>query len=464
MPAHALITDDTRAVTGEGKPINLLTPHPVDGLTRLRRGITWTAIGSVVGQGASVLASVALARILGRETYGQFALVQSTVVALTNFANLGLGVTATKYVSQYRTTQPEKAGRILGLSFLFAVLSSSCFSLVLVRFAPVLIRSAALVPELRLAAVYAFFIALNGYQVGALAGLEAFRSIASITMTNGGASLLLAWALTYWLGLRGAVLAMGIGSILLWLHYQSALRREVHSKGIAIRFAGAWQERAALFRCAAPAMLCGVVGSVAIWHCSVILVRESGFADLGVFSAANTLRLLVLFLPGLVTRVTSPLLNNMLATGDWYGYRRIFWGSVAVTGLVALVLAVLCAFAGQRILRLFGRDFVPSLALTLPLLGSVVVEVVANNLYQAIFTARSLWWQAGILTIWSSVLVGCSLALIPGHGASGLAFSYLAAWSVSAILYTTVARVQLAGKRERSFDDFACREIRTSVS
>ena len=194
--------------------------------------------------------------------------------------------------------------------------------------------------------------------------------------------------------------------------------------------------------------LCGVIGSVAVWRCNAILVGSSGFAELAIFSAANTMRLVILFVPALITRVTSPLLNNMLANGDWVGYRRTFWGSVVSNGCIALLLAVVCSFAGPRILALFGRDFVPSTALTLLLLGSVVIEVVAANLYQAIFTSRSLWWQAAILTLWSVILVSCAMIAVPKHGAGGLAFSYLAAWSMSAVVYTGVAQMQTATEPE----------------
>ena len=223
-----------------GEHLNLRARHNGDRLTRLRRGIGWNAVGSVVGQGTSVLACVALARILGKESYGQFTFVQSTVVALTNFANLGLGVTATKYVSQYWNTQPEKTGRILGLSSLFALLSASCFSVALLLLAPALIHEAALVPKLRLSALYAFFIAMNGYQVGALVGLEAFRSMARITAMNGLAVLLLTWKLTVWFGFRGAVIAQGIGAFLLWVQYQIALRRESRAIGVFVRFEAAF--------------------------------------------------------------------------------------------------------------------------------------------------------------------------------------------------------------------------------
>jgi O-antigen/teichoic acid export membrane protein len=409
---------------------------------RAIRGIGWNVFGSIVAQGGSFVSSVLLARLIGKQQFGQFAMIQSTVITLTGLAALGLGVTATKYVSQYRTTQPEKAGRILGLSSIVAALAACCFCAGLLLFAPSLATDSALVPELRLSAIYVFFITLNGYQVGALAGLEAFKRIASISMVSGPATVLLTWALASRFGIRGAVLAQGACAFILWLLYQIALKIEGRATNIAVRYRGVWKERSALIRFSVPAMLSGIIGSASTWWCNIILVRSNGYAELAVFTAVGNLRLMVVFLPILIARVTAPMLNNLLVSGNHADYRRTFRGAIAVNGGIALLLSLLLWGANRQILHLFGKDFVGSSTLVVLLLGSVVVEVVAVNLYQALFTSESIWWQVAIITIWAAVLVGVSTVTIPRHGAAGLAFSYLVAWCISGVLYGGFAWVQ----------------------
>jgi O-antigen/teichoic acid export membrane protein len=405
-------------------------------------GVAWNAFGSIVAQGGSFLSSVLLARLIGKQSFGQFAMIQSTVIALTGLAALGLGITATKYVSQYRTTNPEKAGRILGLSSIVAVVAAFCFCAGLVLFAPSLATDSSLVADLRLSAIYVFFITLNGYQVGALVGLEAFKRIASISMVSGPAIVLLTWTLASQYGIRGAVLAQGGCAFILWLLYQIALSVEGRATNITVRYRAVWKERAALIRFSVPATISGIIGSSAIWWCNTILVRASGYAELGIFTAANNLRLIVVFLPVLIARVTSPMLNNLLVSGDIVEYRRTFRGAIAVNGGIALLLAVLLWGANKQLLHLFGKDFVGSSALVVLLLGSVVVEVVACNLYQALFTSQSIWWQVAIITVWAAVLVGASTFAVPRYGAAGLAFSYLLAWCCSGALYGSFAWVQ----------------------
>jgi O-antigen/teichoic acid export membrane protein len=131
----------------------------------------------VFAQGANLAASVISARLLGREQFGEYGIIQSMVGMLGVFAGLGLGVTATKYVAQFRRLDPERAGRIIGLGSSVAIVSGGLLSLCLLACAPALaaktLNAPALANELRTASVLLFFNALIGAQTGALSGLEA---------------------------------------------------------------------------------------------------------------------------------------------------------------------------------------------------------------------------------------------------------------------------------------------------
>ena len=413
---------------------------------RLLHGLAWTSVGSVVAQGGSFLSSVVMARILGKEIFGRFALVQSTAIALTSVASLGLGVTATKYVSEYWLTESERVGRILGLCSAVAILAAFGLSCAMLAFASSVAPGGdpAVAWGLRICAVYVFFVSVNGYQMGAMAGFEEFRAMAAINIGYGLASLFLSWALASWLGFRGAVLAQPAGAIVLWALYQRKLVRQCGARGIRIRYRGAWEERAILMRFSIPSATCGIVMTAAMWWCNIDLARVSGYAELALFSAVNNLRSMVLFVPALIGRVACPCLNRLLAVHDVGAFRRTFRETVLTNAAIALVLAVALSMAGERILRLFGKDFVGSPLLFVLFLGSVFLEVVATTLFQALFTTGRIWHNVGIVTIWASVLSGCMLAAAPRFGAVGIAFSYLCAWSVSLVLYAAAARSQLS--------------------
>jgi O-antigen/teichoic acid export membrane protein len=413
--------------------------------SRLARNVAWSVIGNGFAQGGSFVSSVVTARVLGRESFGQFALIQSTVTALTCLASLGLGLTATKYISEYRASQPEKIGKLLGLSSILVVLAGLCFSIALAVCAPMLAvrgNHASLTAGLRLSTIWVFFLTLTGYQIGVLAGFENFRNIAWIGVISGAASPLLSWWGAVKFGVAGAIVAQCAGAVLLWSLYEIAVRAECRDRGLAVQYRGAWEQRSMLTRVSIPAAVCGMVGSLAVWGSNAILVRACGYGELAIFTAAGNLRSVVMFLPTLILRVAAPRLNYMFATGDLPGYSRAFWATVGVNGGLALVGASLAFLGGHQFVGLFGKEFAGSDVLLALILTSVVIEVIVNNLYLALFAACRFWRNLAGISLWMALLLSASAFAAPRYGAAGLAIAYLSAWSVAAVIYTVEARRQ----------------------
>lgn len=408
-------------------------------------------MGSVAAQGGSLLCAVLVARILGKAVYGQFALILSTAVAITSVGGLGLGYTATKYVSEYRSSDPGKVGRILGLSSATAILTAALFALGIAVFASSLVPgeggNAPVIQGLQWIAIYVFFTTVNGCQVGAMAGFEAFGTVATISAVYGAATVALTGILSVGYGLRGAVAAQGCAAFLLWLLYRNALRRECRRRGIAVSYGNGWQERGVFVHFSIPSAACGIVAATAVWICNSTLVRVSGYAELAVFTAVYSLRSVVIFIPSLIGRVTMPLLNNLSAGGHWTAYRRTFWGTVALNGGIALVLAMCLFLGGPQALRVFGKDFAATPVLFAMVLGAVVLEAVASTLFQALFTAGRIWRNLGVNAVWAGVLILC-VTLAAEFGAAGVAFSYLMASAASLLLYASAAVKQCGEGRE----------------
>lgn len=407
-------------------------------------GVAASILGAVAAQCVSFLSMLIAGRFLGREVYGRFAIVQSTVIALAGLSSLGLGVTATKCASQYRDSDPARAGRTLGLSSLVALTAAGLCGTALWTFAPVIASSVLAAPslasELRLASIYVFFATLNGHQIGALAGFGAFARAARITALGSIPSLTLAYLLTRSYGLDGATSALALQAFLLWALNQIALRLECSGHGVRISYAGAWKERRCLANLSVPAAASGVLASSAIWCAGALLVRQrDGFREMVLFSAANGLRLIVMFLPNMFARVTAPLMNGVLSKGDWRLYRQTFRLNLLLSVGAATAGALIIAGARSHILGFFGRDFRDPRGAVLVLLAATIVEVVANSLYQALFAHGRLWVQVIVILAWSVFLISAA-SVLTRYGALGLAWAYVVAWLLSSALYAFLAR------------------------
>ncbi len=210
-----------------------------------------------------------VARLLGKEQYGRFALVQSTANTFIGVAALGLGITATKYVSQYKISDPLRAGRICRTLAFDSDVSSDLFSPEHISLLARSFVGADYAGRIRTGAVCIVFTALNGYQIGALAGSEAFGSIARISACAAVVNLLVTAALTHYFGLSGAVIALGVNAFILWCLYTFAVEKECQRWNCRLTLRDIFSEGRILLTMSAPASLSGMIGSVAIWLSTV---------------------------------------------------------------------------------------------------------------------------------------------------------------------------------------------------
>ena len=87
---------------------------PIGG--RLARGAFWSLIGTTLSKGCSTISWIVVGRMLGKEYFGELNMVQNTVGMFGAAAGLGMGMAAAKYVAEYRKTDPDRAGRFIGLA------------------------------------------------------------------------------------------------------------------------------------------------------------------------------------------------------------------------------------------------------------------------------------------------------------------------------------------------------------
>lgn len=171
-------------------------------------------------------------------------------------------MTATKYIAEHRTSDPVRAGQILGLASQVAAISGGAVSLILFGLAPWLaartLNAPHLADELRIGCILLFLYALDGMQTGALAGLEAFKAIARVGLVRGLLSFPVVIAGVWFFGLTGAVTATVLSGAAGWWLSQVALRRECARAGIRISHRGTQRNLPILWRFSLPANLEGL--------------------------------------------------------------------------------------------------------------------------------------------------------------------------------------------------------------
>jgi len=413
---------------------------------RATRGVVWNLIGTTFNQGSTFAANVLLANVLGVRLFGEYAIVQSTISVFSVLGQLAMASTATKYVAELRVHHHDRIGRLIGT--LGAVSSGMALVAALLLFmggpwiATVLLQEPGVAGPLRVASVVLFFAVANGFLIGALAGLEHFTAIGRVGVIGGSFYLVAAVAGGMLAELHGALIGIGLSGLLQLALYWVALRSELHRIGIRLRLGFAETDAGILVRFAVPAALNGFVSVPAIWFGNALLVRQpGGFDSMALFAAANSFRVLVLFLPNIVNNVNMALINYQRGVRDSARFRRVFWVNLAATLGIVLAGATGVTLLAPWLLGLFGPEFAAGQAVLLVLMLVTIPESLSLALRQIIQSHERLWYAFwGVTVPCYATLAALAWFLIPIMGARGLAWAYLAAWVLALAANTLMVR------------------------
>jgi O-antigen/teichoic acid export membrane protein len=402
--------------------------------SRLAKGVFWSMVGAIISRGLMLCATVLVARTLGKTGYGELGMIQSTVGMFGVFAGFGLGLTATKHVAEFRQIDPERAGRIIGISGIFAMGTGSLMALGVLIFAPWLaehtINAPHLAEGLRIGAIILFIDALNGAQTGALSGFEAFKTIASVNLFIGLISFPILVCGVYFGGLTGAIWALAINRCFNWLLNHIALRKEARRYSVPFSIHNCSREWPVLWRFSLPAALSGALVGPVNWACGALLVNQlNGYAEMGIFNAANQWRVAILFIPGMLGQVILPLLSNLNGESARQQYRKVLilniWLNLGIALAVVLPLT-LCAY---YIMSAYGPDFAQGAGVLRVLSFSAVLIAVNDVVGQAITSKGKMWAGFTFNFLWGiSLLVIATIFLHSGYGALGLAYATFIAY------------------------------------
>ncbi len=423
---------------------------------RLIKGTAMNIIAVAFNQGSTLLVNIVIARILGKQSFGEYAMVQSTLLSVATLSQLATGFTASKYIAEYRCSDPERAGRIMGLCALVSVAVASLGTILLVAMAPILAESMLKAPHLAFALVmgsgYLFFSAINGYQTGALSGLEAYGSLSIAGVASGVIAIASISLGAWWGGLDGTLIGLSISALARCAIHSWRLIMECRVQGIKPQYRGSLgREKSVIHNFALPAALSGFYSMPMLWLANAFLVRQpGGYGEMALYSAANNLRIIVLFLPSVINSVGLSVLNNEKAKGDIHHYNRVFKFNGFYILIASLCGIVAMGIFGPSMLRLFGKDFGAGHLILWLLLAASLFDGLNIALYQYLQSMEKIWLSFFSINVpREAFLVVASYFLVQPYGGIGLAVAYLASTVLGFIFHLLLVTI-LYRKESRS--------------
>jgi O-antigen/teichoic acid export membrane protein len=385
--------------------------------------------GTILSAALGYLFKIYLARMLGAEALGIYALGMTLIAFIGIFNSLGLPQSAMRFVAVYEAGRKFKQLHALLWRgpVLLVVANVAAATLLLTAGRWVAVRfyhSPALIPYLPLFAVIMLFGAITGFYREVLAGYRDLKLRTLIVNFVGVPfNMLVAIVLiSLGLGLRGYLLAQICSAAVIGTLLIAAVR---HCTPAAARFSArpgtyperqVWSFSTSMLGVSFLGFVMGQVDKVAIGF-----FRNA--RELGIYSVAAGL---VVYLPLILTSVNqifAPTIAHLHTRGEHALLSRLFQSLTKWVVSLTLPLVLVVIVFSRPLMRLFGPDFAVGWPiLVIGALGQLVNCGVGSVGYLLLMSGnekRLLRAQSGM----AAVMVILSAALVPSQGILGAAIA-----------------------------------------
>ena len=395
---------------------------------RLVRGAFWSMVGSLISRGLGMVAGILVARLLGKHDYGQLGMVQSTTGMFGIFAGFGMGLTANKHVAEFKRQDPARAGRIIGLSSLVSWVTGGLMTLVVVFAAPWLARKTLAAPEmsglLQAGSLLLLLGGVNGAQTGALAGFEAFKTIARVNLFAGLSAFPITLAGAWLGGVMGSVWALDINLALNCVLNFIALRREAAREGVPIRYHECEREWRVLWQFSLPSLLGGMLAGPLVWGANTLLVNQpGGYSQMGVFNAVYRIKIVPEMVVNMLLTPLLPVLAEKFATRDIRGFQKAARSAFLVALLITVPFALVQITVPALTLLPYGPAYAGHHAVVQWLMFELAVIGIFAPMSQMVAGMNKMWFGFSYNLAWALLYGAFAFLLVPRYGAAGLAAS-----------------------------------------
>lgn len=396
-------------------------------LVRIAGGTALISVATFFGLGLSYLYSIILARYLGPDVYGLYALGLAAFNLISVIAMAGLDNATLKFVPALVETGDEPGLRrtvriILGLSLVSGGLLCVALLLGSHTVAAGIFKKSEMTHVLRIMALGIPAYVVSSVLITILQALQDVRWRTFVKYVSEPVVRVLISVVLLWAGwsldaaLVAFVAALTLSVILTLVSIRSLLA------GSRIRTPVSVSTREILAY-STPLLLALLVSSIAVKVDFLILGYWRSAGDVGIYSAAFQTAAIMALVTKSFESIGIPFLSRAIAGGDRIRLARLYKTLLRWTLTASLPVFLLIAIFSRDILSFFGSQFEEG-ALCLVILS------VGQIIYAGTGTANNILLLAGYSrwVMWNGLSIGLlqmalNLALIPRYGIIGAAIA-----------------------------------------
>lgn len=413
---------------------------------RIASGAFWSFTGNAIAKVIVLIAGILCAHILTKEQYGEFGMVRSTINMFITFGTAGFGMTATKYIAEYKNICKEKVNSIYHLTNGFAFITATIISVVILLLseylASVTLKSPHLVNAIRVGALLLFVTVLNGAQNGTLLGFEDFKARSFNTLIGSIFEAIFMLIGAYLHGVTGAILGYGIGYIALYIANLLSIRKNLSKHGItSLNRHVDKNDLKLLYQFSIPAALSSFLVGPSHWVSRTILVRTNGFSELAIYEAANYWNSLILFIPAAISQIILPILSS-IPKNDKIQFWKVLKINLYLNVIISTLLALGVSLLSPLMMASYGSGYSNCYGILIILVCATIFNVSSSVVGNAIVSKGKMWIGFIFNLIWAFlfILFSC-LFIYLGNGAKSIAIALLISYTIHTIYQYIYLRI-----------------------
>lgn len=351
---------------------------------------------------AMLIVSIFVARISGKEIFGQYMLIRNTLSTFELFSTLGMNLTSIKFISE--DSGDNNKLQITFITILFVVfLTTSLLSSLVFIFSESLVfhlfnnQTIEVINALRISCLILIFSVLSLILTSVLNGLDKYKQLAFSNLISIIIFIIPSLFLITYFNLIGALI-----SVLLFFICSSIYKLIIVKKYISIKivnFELIKNKFMEIIKFTIPIFLSIIFIIPVFWYSKTLLLHynSNGFLEIANFEASYQILTIVLVVCGAVSNVSLSMFskNNLNSL-------NIFRTNLIINILISCIFSAICILFNQEILNIYGQDFKDTCLLSILVLSSIpfTIQTLINRFLTSI---SKVWINFYISAVWSFI-------------------------------------------------------------
>jgi O-antigen/teichoic acid export membrane protein len=402
------------------------------------KGVFWSFLGTIISKGFLFIALFLVARNLTVEEYGKLGLLQSYINTFTFFSLASFGITATKYLALYVDSDIKMASEIYSLTrvsvFIIAFLILIFSLLFNSTISHIIVGDIALFNEVLICSFTVFFSSMNGLQIGALAGLEDFKSISIVSLINGLISLPLILFVSNYYGLKGIIYAILVVNFLIWISSAILLQKKLNKKHVVFTFSNFKYHLDTLYHFTLPNFLSSLMMTPVVLVCNTILIKnnKNGLYEMGIYNVAMNFSQFGTVLIRIIGQVVYPMAIKNFGKKN----RKFDFFNINQSYIIGVILFIPIIILPDFFASIYGDKYEKyNVYLTLIFVSLSMIIVAQRQGIARNFAAANYMW----FSVFGNLLWGVSTIILSyifvDKGAYGRSLAFFIGYLVNTIIF-----------------------------